>query len=148
MQLRQEILALSEAHPRYGYRRIIALMRRAGQGATWEQAYIESFHGKLRDELLNRELFGNLHEARVVLEAWRCVYNHERPHSSLDTTIEVHQFKTWCSSFSTWRVPTASPPFPANSKAPIPHPPSALAIWSADIASADFPVAPLPPSSP
>ena len=52
-------------------------------GSPWEQAHIESFHDKLRDELLNRELFGNLHEARVVLGAWRCEYNQLRPHSSL-----------------------------------------------------------------
>ncbi|MEM9284229.1 MAG: integrase core domain-containing protein [Verrucomicrobiota bacterium] len=52
-------------------------------GSRWEQAYIESFHDKLRDEFLNREIFGALREAQVVLEAWRCEYNEERPHSSL-----------------------------------------------------------------
>ena len=44
---------------------------------------MESFNGKLRDELLNRELFLGLEEARVVLDAWRLDYNHRRPHSSL-----------------------------------------------------------------
>jgi transposase InsO family protein len=52
-------------------------------GAPWENAYIESFHDKLRDECLNREIFGSLWEARVVIEQWRLYYNAERPHSSL-----------------------------------------------------------------
>ena len=52
-------------------------------GSPWEQAYVESFHDKLRDELLNREIFYSLEEARIVLEAWRKEYNTERPHSSL-----------------------------------------------------------------
>ena len=52
-------------------------------GSPWENGRIESFHDKLRDELLNRELFNGLLEARVVTEDWRCQYNHERPHSSL-----------------------------------------------------------------
>jgi putative transposase len=47
------------------------------------QAAIESFHDKVRDECLNHELFGNLHEARVILESWRVEYNGRRPHSSL-----------------------------------------------------------------
>ncbi len=52
-------------------------------GSPWENAYIESFHDKLRDECLNREIFGGLREARVVIEQWRRYYNAERPHSSL-----------------------------------------------------------------
>jgi putative transposase len=52
-------------------------------GSPWENAYIESFHDKLRDECLNREIFGSLLEARVVIEQWRLEYNMERPHSSL-----------------------------------------------------------------
>jgi putative transposase len=52
-------------------------------GSPWENAYIESFHDKLRDECLNREIFGSLLEARVVIEQWRLHYNAERPHSSL-----------------------------------------------------------------
>jgi putative transposase len=48
-----------------------------------ENGQIESFHDKLRDECLNRELFGNLHEARVILESWRVEYNERRPHSAL-----------------------------------------------------------------
>ena len=52
-------------------------------GKPIQNAYIESFHDKLRDECLNREIFGSLWEARVVIEQWRLYYNAERPHSSL-----------------------------------------------------------------
>jgi len=52
-------------------------------GSPWENAHIESFHDKLRDECLNRELFASLAEARVILESWRVEYNTLRPHSSL-----------------------------------------------------------------
>ena len=52
--------------------------------SPWENGYIESFNGKLRDELLNGEIFYTLKEARVVIEAWREDYNHFRPHSSLE----------------------------------------------------------------
>ena len=52
-------------------------------GSPWENGYIESYHDKLRDECLNREIFGSLREARVVLEQWRKHHNEERPHSSL-----------------------------------------------------------------
>ena len=52
-------------------------------GSPWENGYIESFNGKLRDELLNRELFTTLMEAKILIEQWRMDYNHIRPHSSL-----------------------------------------------------------------
>jgi transposase InsO family protein len=52
-------------------------------GSPWENGHIESFHDKLRDECLNRELFGSLLEAQIILEQWRHEYNDERPHSSL-----------------------------------------------------------------
>ena len=52
-------------------------------GSPWEQAYIESFHDKLRDECMNRELFSSLTEASTILEEWRQEYNEHRPHSSL-----------------------------------------------------------------
>ena len=51
-------------------------------GSPWENGYIESFNGKLRDELLNREVFNNLTEARVLIEDWRREYNTIRPHSA------------------------------------------------------------------
>jgi putative transposase len=52
-------------------------------GSPWENGYIESFNGKLRDELLDRELFDTLLEAKVLIERWRRHYNTVRPHSSL-----------------------------------------------------------------
>jgi putative transposase len=52
-------------------------------GSPWENGYIESFNGKLRDELLNREIFTTLWEAKVLIEIWRREYNEVRPHSSL-----------------------------------------------------------------
>jgi putative transposase len=52
-------------------------------GSPWENGYIESFNGKMRDELLDREIFTTLEEARVLIEAWRKEYNQVRPHSSL-----------------------------------------------------------------
>jgi putative transposase len=52
-------------------------------GSPWENGHIESFHDKLRDECLNRELFGSLREARIILESWRVEYNVVRPHSAL-----------------------------------------------------------------
>jgi len=53
-------------------------------GSPWENAYLESFNSRLRDELLNVEVFGNLREARVLVEDYRRRYNHHRPHSSLN----------------------------------------------------------------
>ena len=52
-------------------------------GSPWENGYIESFNGKLRDELLNGEIFDTVFEARVIIEQWRRYYNTKRPHSSL-----------------------------------------------------------------
>jgi putative transposase len=52
-------------------------------GSPWENGYCESFNGKLRDELLNGEIFYSLKEAQVVIEQWRKHYNTIRPHSSL-----------------------------------------------------------------
>ena len=53
-------------------------------GSPWENGYIESFNSRLRDELLNRELFLSVDELRYVADRWRMDYNHYRPHSSLD----------------------------------------------------------------
>ena len=57
----------------------------------WENGYVESFNGNLRDELLNRKLFLGLDEARYVLDHWLNAYNHHRPHSGIG-----------------WQTPTAS----------------------------------------
>ena len=52
-------------------------------GSPWENGYIESFNGKMRDELLNGEIFYTLKEARIIIEIWRKEYNTIRPHSAL-----------------------------------------------------------------
>jgi putative transposase len=69
-------------------------------GSPWEQAYIESFHDKLRDECLNREMFPSLAEARIILEQWRVDYNQHRPHSALGyltpDQFSTHQSPTGC----------------------------------------------------
>jgi len=52
-------------------------------GSPWENGYNESFNGKLRDELLNLEVFYSLKEVQVLTERWRREYNTFRPHSSL-----------------------------------------------------------------
>ena len=51
--------------------------------SPWENGYCESFNSRLRDELLNGEIFTSLHEAQVLIEAWRRHYNAVRPHSSI-----------------------------------------------------------------
>jgi len=52
-------------------------------GSPWENGYVESFNGKLRDELLNGEIFETLLEAQILIERWRVEYNTIRPHRSL-----------------------------------------------------------------
>jgi transposase InsO family protein len=52
-------------------------------GSPWQNGFVESFHGRFRDECLNREQLWTLTEARVVIEDFRRQYNHERPHSKL-----------------------------------------------------------------
>ena len=52
-------------------------------GSPWENAYCESFNGKMRDELLNGEIFYSLREAQIIIERWRNHYNTKRPHSAL-----------------------------------------------------------------
>ena len=53
------------------------------RGSPWENGYVESFNARLRDELLDGEIFYTLQEARVVVESWRRHDNSVRPHASL-----------------------------------------------------------------
>ena len=53
------------------------------RGSPWENGFIESFNARLRDELLDGEIFYTLEEAKVIIESWRRHYNTVRPHSSL-----------------------------------------------------------------
>ena len=52
-------------------------------GSPWENGYVESFNARLRDELLNGEIFYTLREAQIIIESWRRHYNTIRPHASL-----------------------------------------------------------------
>lgn len=52
-------------------------------GSPWENGYVENFNARLRDELLNGEIFYKLKEALVLIEQWRIHYNTVRPHSAL-----------------------------------------------------------------
>ena len=65
------------------------------KGSPWQNGFVESFHGKLRDELLNREVFATIAEARVHLQTHRRWYNEERPHSSLKYKSPVVFKQAW-----------------------------------------------------
>jgi transposase InsO family protein len=67
-------------------------------GSPWENAYSESFNSRLRDELLDRELFTSETEARVLLEDHRRQYNEERPHSSLGGKTPAEFAEAWRAS--------------------------------------------------
>ena len=54
-----------------------------GPGSPWENGYCESFNGRLRDELLNGEIFYSPREAQIIIEEWRKHYNTKRPHNAL-----------------------------------------------------------------
>ena len=76
-------------------------------GSPWENGYIESFNGKLRDELLNVEIFDTLLEAKVLIERWRCEYNTIRPHSSLDYRPPAPEsIQPWLAASATLQRPT------------------------------------------
>ncbi len=64
-------------------------------GSPWENGYCESFNGKLRDELLNGEIFYSLKEAQIVIEQWRKHYNTARPHSSLGYRPPAPEVIAW-----------------------------------------------------
>ena len=67
-------------------------------GSPWENGYIESFNGKMRDELLDREAFDTLWEAQVLIEDWRRHYNQVRPHSALGYRPPAPEAVTSCSA--------------------------------------------------
>ncbi len=75
-------------------------------GSPWENGYIESFNTKLRDELLNGEIFYTLAEAQVVIERWRQEYNTVRPHSSLGYRPPAPEVVLWRAT----PTPSGSPP--------------------------------------
>jgi transposase InsO family protein len=76
-------------------------------GIPWENAYVDSFNSRLRDEHMNREEFAWLLEAQVLTAGWRREYKEARPHSSLEylapAVFAAH-----------WRAPVGAPPLPAH----------------------------------
>jgi putative transposase len=76
-------------------------------GSPWENPYSESFNSRFRDELLNRELFETLAEAKVLIEDHRLEYNHRRPHSALG-------YRTPAAYAATWATRSAGPREPAE----------------------------------
>jgi transposase InsO family protein len=68
------------------------------RGSPWENGYIESFNARLRDELLNGEIFYTLREAQIVIESWRRHYNAIRPHTSLGFRSTRRRASATCSS--------------------------------------------------
>jgi len=83
-------------------------------GSPWENGYCESFNSKLRDELLNGEIFYSLAEAKVVIENWRNHYNTARPHSSLGYRPPAPQAVQWPAPLNG----PASPATPAIAQRP------------------------------
>ena len=82
-------------------------------GKPTQNAFIESFNGRLRDELLNETLFPSLHHARVTLAAWRTDYNTERPHSRLGWQTPAEFARTFTPQRGlTLRNPQSSAPAP------------------------------------
>lgn len=77
-------------------------------GSPWENGNVESFNGKLADELLEREVFDTLHEAKVLIERWRVHYNTVRPHSSLG--YRPPSPETWLVAVSRTPLHAASAP--------------------------------------
>lgn len=80
----------SDNGPEFIARAIRQFLERAGvealyiePGSPWQNGYAESFHSRLRSELLDAEVFENVAAAQALAAAWRNQYNHHRPHSSL-----------------------------------------------------------------
>ena len=77
-------------------------------GSPWQNAWIESFDGRLRDEFLNGQLFDTLLEAKVLLEDWRIDYNINRPHSAHGWLTPVEFVEAWLTNNSSHRIASGS----------------------------------------
>ena len=87
------------------------------RGSPWENGYVESFNARLRDELLDGEIFYSLQEAKVVIESWRRHYNTVRPHASLGyrppaPEVVVPAFVAWPAAPSRPAAPARRPVAP------------------------------------
>ncbi|MGI9455027.1 MAG: integrase core domain-containing protein [Aeoliella sp.] len=81
------------------------------KGRPWENGYVESSNSRFRDERLDRELFVGLENARWVVDRWRLDYDHQRPHSSLDSQYPAAFAARWLNSAP--QVTSATPQQPA-----------------------------------
>jgi putative transposase len=84
-------------------------------GSPWENGYVESFNARLRDELLNGEIFYSLREAEIVIESWRRHYNAVRPHASLGYKPPAPE--VFVPALAAW--PTPRPPAAPSSTQPL-----------------------------
>src|SRR5215203_1243464 len=82
------------------------------RGSPWENGYVESFNARLRDELLDGEIFYTLREARVVIESWRRHYNTVRPHESLGYKPPAPE--VFVPAFAAWPAAPSRPASPAR----------------------------------
>ena len=108
----------SDNGPEFVARTVTSWLYRSGvktlyiaPGSPWENGYVESFNSRFRDELLNRELFTSLEDARWVVDRWRLDYNHHRPHSSLEYQTPAEFAARWLPSAP--QVASATPQQPA-----------------------------------
>ena len=82
------------------------------RGSPWENGYIESFNARLRDELLNGEIFYTLREAQIVVESWRRHYSSIRPHASLGYKPPAPE--VFVTTFAAWPAALRRPASPAT----------------------------------
>src|SRR5262245_7313533 len=82
------------------------------RGSPWENGYIESFNARLRDELLNGEIFYTLREAQIVIESWRRHYNTIRPHASIGYKPPAPE--VFVPAFAAWPAALRQPAPPAT----------------------------------
>ena len=88
---------VAQAVTRWLYRASVKTLFIAN-GSPWENGYVESFNARFRDELLNRELFVGLEDARWIIDQWRLDFNHQSPHSSLDYQTPAEFAARWLAS--------------------------------------------------
>src|SRR4249919_2401695 len=81
-------------------------------GSPWENGYVESFNARLRDELLDGEIFYTLREAQIVIESWRRHFNTNRPHSSLGYKPPAPE--VFVPAFAAWPAALRQPASPAT----------------------------------
>ena len=81
-------------------------------GSPWENGFIESFNARLRDELLDGEIFYTLAEARIIVESWRRHYNTVRPHGSLGYKPPAPE--VFVPAFAAWPTPPTRQATPAT----------------------------------